>query len=236
MELIYRENNDPKSTEVEKIRTLKDTVETELKNLHKVLHEITQSVNNSQDTMERCIYYGDSQLDGDNANDPWEQDTLDEENQYSYDKLEQLTTHYSDTEDVTPSSSVNPVQNDSKITKKKSSDLNVSEKKRFKRSKSAKKIKITQSTSSPVIKRQISDAELKNELHLMDKEQLLELALKLKDEESDENTVSSSHKVEITQEPPKTPSAGGMNKKLKHRIPSKTRLRIAPLASSSTLD
>lgn len=221
----------------------------ELKKLHHVLSEIAQSINSSQDAMESCIFH-DTNLDStyDSTAD-WEGDTLDDEDtQYSYDKIDQLTSnsHFSDSEDISQSTNKEPpkIEKDSpkidrelpKSKKKKTNTSTAEKKKKLRRSKSAKKMKLSHSAAP--IKRQSSiDAELKNELNQLDKEQLLELALKLKEEESDkstENLSASKQTVTVEKPPPTSPTeTGGMSKKLKHRIPSKTRLRIAPLSSST---
>ena len=258
-ELSFRENQG--GADVSKVKELRETVETELKHLHQVLSEISQEVNTSQDAMERCIFSTDANLDStfDSTAD-WDADTIDDAPD-SYDKLDQLTSNFSDSEDKeieleSPNEEVSPpssspismatqkmsssspktkaLRTTSKRKKTKEKEIGKEDKpkaqldagdkkKRMKRSKSAKKLKST-SKSAP-LKRQAS-AELKTDLSQLDKEQLLEMALKLKDtEDKTTKTVRTT-----SSSPPNSPHGGsGMSKKLKHRIPSKTRLRIAPL-------
>jgi len=264
-ELIFRESE--KEGDPKKLSELKDTLEIELKQLKGVLSEISQSINSSQDAMERCIFSSDANLDSTyDSTAEWEIDTIDDE--HSFDKIDHITSSFSDSEnkDISPgrtkekkeprlvrraqttdtdtfqvvSKVTAPVSRkvsepppvgkqiskDTKIKRKKHVEKLSTEdkKKRMKRSKSAKKMKISHATAP--LKRQSSDAKLKTELSQLDKEQLIEMALKLKEEETESDS-----------ETPKSGTAtfapdnhgSGMGKKLKHRIPSKTRLRIAPL-------
>lgn len=248
-ELIFRENENNSSKQYLEMR---EKVEGELKKLHLNLSEIAQRINASQDAMERCIFSSsDSNLDStyDSTAD-WEIDTVDEDVQ-SYDKIDQIA-NFSDSEDISikkESKDTKPLipvtESPIKTHKRKKSMTDAEPKKksnkskRMKRSKSARKMKLSEpvkSASSEVKKKtsiKVATGNLsksnevinildKEELNQMDKEQLIELAMKIRNTDED-NSTQKSKSVSIRS------SDSGMNKKLKHRIPSKTRLRIAPL-------
>ena len=290
-EIVYREKNNDGDTK--KLKEMREKVETELKNLHLVLSEISQSINTSQDAMECCIFATDPNLDStyDSTAD-WELDTLDDDVDSFDSKIEHFTlSNISDEDSVEQDKDeddkdeeleddielkieekekkiekieekeekileresnrkkpkrMKSVPNDKKQkvdSKLVDSDGKRKGKKKIKRAKSVKKL----SNRKLIDRRQSTDnLHLKDELSQMDKDELLELALKLKDDpKNDKELFTSSPEVGFkdlktktsnvsSKDPPEgTPeSRGGMSKQLKHRIPSKTRLRIDPLAYS----
>ena len=241
VEMVYREKNS-KGSEEKKLREMREKIETELKHLHLVLSDISQSINASQNAMECCIFATDPNLDTYDSTADWEVDTLDDDVESFDSKLEHFVA--SDSEEsmeifapenplvtrIAASRSASTV----KIRKKRKSSLaaytnTVDETKRgrkSKRMKRAKSVKKMGKVKHSSTRRPSTDALLKDELNQLDKDQLLELALQLKNVTPQDNDIEPA---EVAFTAPESPpeSRGGMSKQLKHRIPSKTRLRIS---------